>query len=488
MPEQRVPDALVRNYISETGAQKRKTLEKLLSLPDAEHQIYSLIFNGVQRAALRVLVDACKKKKSKTLVKPLVIRDIGRLLDIKDDKARKTACILIGVCAPDECARDLVQALKNEKIRFVRPSIILALGNTSNPERYLKGYIVEQGDAKHVREEQDALKKALEKTVMTKEPNQFMLPDWCILTCVHIGALRAELHARRCRFDSWSEIPGTLHVRTEDISDLRCYVDALYYIGEIGAFSQAVERLDSFGCRGFRYRIEAGGYVQNRRRDIIRTVSDGFSAFGYTDNPSAYSFEIRLMNNGSMYAVFPGDQRFSYRKQSIPASINPVTAASVMRICFPFMKEDVDILDPFCGSGTMLIERAFIKKPRTLVGVDNSGIAIKAACANRKASDLRIALIKGDILGYGAAKYDEIVANMPFGIRVAGHESNVRLYRAFADKLVNLLREKGIAFLYTQEKKLLRDVINANDKLSIVKEEIFISGGLSPTLFIISRS
>jgi 23S rRNA G2445 N2-methylase RlmL len=187
-----------------------------------------------------------------------------------------------------------------------------------------------------------------------------------------------------------------------------------------------------------------------------------------------------------MFAVFR-DERFGYRRQSLPASIHPVTAASVMRICYPYMEENASVLDPFCGSGTMLIERGYIKAARSLVGVDISPAAIKAACENRKHSGLKIALIKADITVYSGGQYDEIVANMPFGIRVSDHDLNLTLYKAFAGKLETLLKSGGRAFLFTQEKKLLRDMIRAKQGLSIIKEEKFESGGLYPTLFIITR-
>ena len=479
-------DALVKSYITEAGAQKKQTLESILGVTNAERHIYGMIFGDSQRAGLRVLADACKKKKSRDIIRPLVIADVDKLLAIGDDKARKTACMLIGLCAPDECADRLARALREEKIRFVRPSIILALGNTSDPARYLSGYAVEPGEAKHVREEQDALKKALSKAEEPQKTGHLNLPAWCTLTSVKISALRAELKEKQCRFNNQSIIPDALDVRTEDMGDLRCYTDALFHIGGIDEYKQAAEKLNAFGCRGLNYRIEAGRCQPEKRRDIIRAVSEGLAEFGYTDNPSAYAFEVRIEEGGGMYAVFP-DNRFGYRKESIPASINPVTAACIMRICKPYMKDEASVLDPFCGSATMLVERGYIKKTSALVGVDISPAAIKAACANRKYSGLSIALIRSDILKYGAAQYDEVISNMPFGIRVSDHESNVKLYRAFFDRLPKLLKEKGVAFLFTQEKKLLRDAIKAQPKFAIVREEKFESGGLYPTLFIIMK-
>ncbi len=476
---------LIEKYISSSGTEKKLLMERILTVHDAERKVYSMIFSGNQRAALRTLADACRKKNSREIIRPFVIKDAGRLISIEDDKARKTAAVLIGLCAPDECAEELSQALKNERIRFVRPSIILALGNTSDPAKYLKDHIIEPGEDKHVREEAEALKKALSKSIPAAQPTDLRLPGGCILTSLNRKALHLELEANDCVFSSNKSIKGAFNIDNGDIKNLRCYEDALYRLGARGEFGEAADILDTIGCHGLSYRIEAGYYSIEKRHEIIREVAEGFYKYGYIDNPSAYSFEIRIIA-GEMYAVFKL-KRFEYRKQSIAASINPVAAASIMRICLPFMKEEASVLDPFCGSGTMLIERGYIKKTSSLVGVDISNIAIKAACDNRKASGLKIALIKGDILGYGGAQYDEIISNMPFGIRVSGHDSNIKLYKAFADKLDKLLKKGGAAFLFTQEKKLLRETIGVKKSFSIINEEVFETGGLSPTLFIIKK-
>ena len=277
-----------------------------------------------------------------------------------------------------------------------------------------------------------------------------------------------------------------LDLKTSDLDKLRCFEQAMYDLGDANDFALAAKKLDAIGCKGCRYRVEAGELPSEQRRDAIRAISEGMARYGYEDNPSAYAFEIRL-KEGHMAAVFPGDKRFAYRKQSIPASINPVTAASIMRICRPYMKENARVLDPFCGSGTMLIERTLILSAQSLVGVDISSTAIKTACENRRASGQKIALIHGDVLQFGASRYDEVVSNMPFGIRVSGHNSNERLYVAFAEKLVNLLEDGGYAFLFTLEKRLLRDVLKNSSALHIVKEELFESGGLSPSLYIIQK-
>lgn len=477
-------EQLVGNYPGLAGDEKKAALEKIRSCENAERRVYGMIGGAQQRCALRVLADLCRSETSRAAVAPLVAQGADKLIGLSDAKARKTAYALIGLCAPDECADKLVDALKNERTQFARPSVILALGNTKEPQRYLKNYVIEPGDPKHMEEERQALKKALGKAAAPQHIGKLSLPKSCLLTWAKREALTAELIEKGLKFTD-SQYDGALRV-TGDISGLRCYTDALYFAAKEGDYEGAAKTLDGIGCRGLSYRIEAGELSAERRKAAIREVSAGLAEYGYIDNPSAYAFELRLKQYG-MYAVFP-DTRFYYRRQSLPASIHPVTAASIVRLCKPYMKQGADVLDPFCGSATLLIERAKAMPSGSLVGVDISPYAIRAAVANRKESGARLALIQGDILGFGASVFDEVISNMPFGHRVSDHAGNVKLYAAFADKLLTLLRPGGYAFLFTQEKRLLRDTVGMKKGLSIRSEEMFESGGLWPTLYIVQRS
>jgi 2-polyprenyl-3-methyl-5-hydroxy-6-metoxy-1,4-benzoquinol methylase len=477
-------EQLVSRYAGLAGEEKKEALARLHGFEDAERRIYDMIFGARQREALRALADLCRSEKSREAVAPLVRRDADRLTALPDAKARKTAYALIGLGAPDACADKLVDALKNERTQFARPSIILALGNTKEPQRYLKNYVIEPGDPKHMEAEREALKKALGKAAQPRKTGRLSLPESCLLTWVNRQALIEELRAAGLHFSDGSE--ADMIRASGDISRLRCRLDALYFTANAGDYAGAAKALDAFGCKGLSYRVETGALPAEQRRDAIREVSAGLAQHGYTDNPSAYAFELRLKESG-MYAVFP-DERFSYRKQTLSASIHPVTAASIIRLCMPYMKEGADVLDPFCGSGTLLIERAKAMNANSLVGVDISPYAIRAAVANRKASGIRFSLIQSDIRDFGAAAFDDVISNMPFGHRVSDHAGNVRLYAAFADKLRTLLKPGGYAFLFTQEKKLLRDTAGARKGFVLRGEEMFESGGLTPTLFIIQRS
>lgn len=475
----------LKKYPILAGTAKKEMLEEMLLQPSADKRIYKEIFGENQRASLRFLVDACKKKKYRESITPLIINDVDKLLAIEDKKARKIAFMLIGICAPNECAQKLVDALETEKIRFVKPSIILAIGNSDNPEKYLSNYMVDPGEIKHVEAEEAALKKALAKTLTGPKDIKVKLPKKTIITAQKLSALIAELNDKKILYERVGY--NGLNIDTENLKNLRCYNEALYYIGTLQDFKKASGVLDSYGCAGSAYRVEAGKLPIAQRNDTIKKISRGLSKFGYTDNPSSYSFEIRPMVDNKLFAVFKDKTRFSYRVETIPASINPVTAACMMQICKPYMKPNADVLDPFCGSGTMLIERGIIKPVNSLVGVDISEVAINAAYSNRDSSGQQISLFRSDFMNFAISKFDEIVSNMPVRNRVSDYESDLRLYNLFVKRLGLLLKNNGVAFLYTQEKKLLRDEIERNNLFRIVKEEIFDSGGIYPTLFIVKR-
>ena len=87
-----------------------------------------------------------------------------------------------------------------------------------------------------------------------------------------------------------------------------------------------------------------------------------------------YKFNYELMkelnNNKQMKDVWESSLRFSYRKNVVAASIHPSLAAMLVSLAKPYLKENAQILDPFCGSSTTGISAN--KLNRRYVGIDNS--------------------------------------------------------------------------------------------------------------------
>jgi 23S rRNA G2445 N2-methylase RlmL len=146
------------------------------------------------------------------------------------------------------------------------------------------------------------------------------------------------------------------------------------------------------------------------------------------------------------------------------------------------------ILDPFAGTGTMLIERSFYNQNLILHGVDIYGEAVKFADENLKAAGVKAQMFKSDILNFKPAeKYDEIISNMPYGLRVSTHKENEMLYEGFLRRIPELLKDNGVLILLTADYTLLKDLARKNN-LQKIDEFVIESGGLLPHLIILNKT
>lgn len=82
----------------------------------------------------------------------------------------------------------------------------------------------------------------------------------------------------------------------------------------------------------------------------------------------------------------------------VAASIHPSLAAMLVSLAKPYLKENAQILDPFCGVGTMLIERDIAQPAREKYGIDIFGPAIEGARENASLAGEKINFIHRDYL------------------------------------------------------------------------------------------
>jgi len=505
----------LKNYNGLTVPQKAEFLG-LIAAPEIL-QIYTLLGrNADNRTLLRLLTDAAKKKPAAETLYSLEMKEgrIRAFLNDADPKTRKNAAALIGACCAREYARALLDALSNEETEFVRPSILLALGKTGDEKalEYLQAYTVKSEVEKHREEEKAALHKAL--SALNSGKGELRVPDIngfpIILTCPpgHADLTMEELDEGGKEYKNFAGIPDSLLLypgRYEETFAYRTFYEALVYLGkcrnalaalqsflENPKFAESIFTL--YGEEEIFYRIEVKGVDHALRKEAIEAAVRAIGHPKLVNSPSNYSFELRLEVGKEFILLFAKpsqqlDKRFDYRLASLPASINPVTAAALMRYVYPYLKRDAEVADPFCGSGTLLFERARAKPYKTLTGIDIQKYAISCALKNEEAARTHARFVCKDILDFiPKVQYDEVLSNMPFGHRVGTHESNEALYRGFARKLSGLLKPRGMAFLYTNDKKLFADTIGKEKVFSIVDETVFASGQMHPSLFILLKN
>lgn len=140
--------------------------------------------------------------------------------------------------------------------------------------------------------------------------------------------------------------------------------------------------------------------------------------------------------------------------------MHPSLAALIMELAAPYLKENAQIIDPFCGVGTMLIERDIRVPAREKYGTDIFGEAIDGARENAALAGEQINFIHRDFFDFRHDYlFDEIVTNMPVRGKMTREQLD-RLYEKFFRKALTILEKEAVIVMYTGEigfvKKQLR--------------------------------
>ena len=505
----------IQGYTSLKLDEKKSRIKDILLLKSPISDIfYILEIDGydkiLKRQAMSVLCDiALKPSHAKTIFKTFTPEYAGQILGTDDPKVRKSCGRLCGIANKKEYNMPIIAAIEIEKTMYVLDSLILALGYTNYSKRsldFLNNYTPKSTEKRHLDNEILAVKKAISSLTVMEKIDSVTLGELPVLLtyCSELsGALISEMDEYELNYKKTDIIKNALSISPKDYADvfgLRCFFEALILIGEYEKISdEDLARLiiansnRLFGLEKFSLRLDVQYLRPLKKQEKIDSLVKLIEKDPrFKSSTSNYQFEIRLIYNYDKVVVTVKipymDDRFSYRKHTIPASIHPVIAASMIRTLRPYLKEDAKVLDPFVGTGTLLYERDYILPCEELVGVDIKKDTIYLAKTNFLKLDIPISFLVSDILNANLNQtFDEIICNMPFGRRVANHDKNEVLYTGFADEIGKLLNVGGHAFLYTNEKNLLKGYLNYQKNLKLLDEIVIEAGGLYPSLFIIKK-
>jgi len=497
---------------------------RILSEPNGSEKLFehahaafdaacALFVEEGSRQAAAFLVRSAKQKEYKEKLLSMDALDAALLASLRDDdpKLRKNAARLMGELKKAAYAGPLILALRCEAQEYARPSMLLALGAIGTPEAVeaLAAFSAGVGEDKHAKAQREALRAARALNVPPPVHGfsglgrayeiELRTPDRLS------GVAAEELRALRFSPDIVSR--DAVRVRTEDLSRVyraRCFHEALFPVAmgvpaDGRAIADAAQGAllsllqDSSDAPGpYGYRIEVRGVTD--RGSLAKAIAASIGDDALVNAPSSYDAELRVEIYGDRANLFLKlytcrDPRFPYRKHTLPASIHPATAAAVLRYALGKPEKGKRVLDPCCGSGTMLFERERLAPCAALTGVDIAKDAIAMARENADAGKSAAQFVRSDLSDFTAHRaYDEVIANLPFGNRVGSHEKNERLYAALLDKLPAWLKPGGIAVLYTMEFTLLKTLVREREKtLELLSQGTTAAGGLMPGIFLLKR-
>ncbi|HEX3081636.1 MAG TPA: methyltransferase domain-containing protein, partial [Candidatus Saccharimonadia bacterium] len=260
-------------------------------------------------------------------------------------------------------------------------------------------------------------------------------------------------------------------------TDLKALVKLLSRPETLGAAVRVYEHLAGRPLPGrivFRVVAQADdvSWRDYRRVDLQTAAQTGIARAypGWRLNAEEAPIEVWLHQVGRQLAVSLRLTRALHiaRRDRVverEAALRPTIAAAMVLASRPG-DEDV-FLDPMCGSGTILLERAQAGRHGLLLGGDIDAAAVRAALANfgPRHKPRRIERMDARKLPLENASVDKYVSNLPWGIKINKPEDLPVLYAQILAEAVRVVRSGGILVLLTSQWDLLKRLVKAQPKL-----------------------
>ena len=472
-------------------------------------KLYEDIMNKTNvRQALSNLRKEIKNEREKERFIRLCKGDYSKLLELlshEDAKTRKNAALLLGELSFQTFLEPLYKAYCLEEQLFIKSSYLQAMISLDYRKymNFFKDKMTElsqialnDDNRKHITEEMRALSDLIvemDGVKMHKFLGYREASDVILLTNRrHIELTMESLKQIEQLDTSKAKIMNAgirLNTNRLDlILPVRTYQEILFLVSgmktcELNPESAANTVINSTimkflnarheGTQPFYFRVELKSKMPlDKKSAFVKKMSaliEQLSERTLINTTSQYEFEIRLIENKEgncnvmvkLYTI--EDDRFSYRKEVIPTSIKPSNAALLVALSKKYMIEDACVLDPFCGVGTMLIERQMQMPANTSYGIDSNSKAIAGARCNMEAAGQIIHFINRDYFDFKHEYlFDEIITNMPFAIGHKSEDEIYDIYEKFFEKSSEHLKKNGIIILYSHNKELVRKMALKN--------------------------
>lgn len=171
------------------------------------------------------------------------------------------------------------------------------------------------------------------------------------------------------------------------------------------------------------------------------------------------------------------------RLERLPWSTNPVVAEVLVRLAK--IRPGHRVVDPFCGTGTILLAVRRRAPEARIAGTDRDPHALRIASRNGVQA---LARATAGALPFKEASVDRVVTNLPFGKQVGSHHDNCVLYPEVLAELDRVLTADGRAVLLTEDKRLLEATVQRQPGLKVVRRRLLRYNGATPTIYELTRS
>lgn len=176
----------------------------------------------------------------------------------------------------------------------------------------------------------------------------------------------------------------------------------------------------------------------------------------------------------------------TYKHEHMPASLRPTVAATMALLTQP--QPDDIILDPLCGAGTLLIERAMLGPYDRAIGGDIEEEAVQRARRNARHAGAGVSWHIWDArtLPLDAGTVTRVLTNLPFGKQIGMSDENADLYQVLASEFARVLRPGGLAVTLTSVDRLWDATLRAGG-WKIAKKIVAVVLGQPASIFVAEK-
>ena len=453
---------------------------------------------------------------------------LAELLKNEDPKIRKNTAIVLGILGSKDTLDMLYEAYTADTVMYNKASYVEAIRKIGY-EKYkdelksrfdeLKKLPVDDENRKHVIDEMKQLVKIFGNGKLVFDG--FSLENECIFTT---NKAFKNVTGDQLKKLPHKDFPSGIIFKTKALADvihIRTYDELLFVPDGIRLVSsdpkKAAKELFDAGVKEFifkRVRIKGEeteqktGYRVNFRTELRskdkQKAADFAKKFSeelevltnweLSNSVSDYDVELRFVENstGKLIVLVKfcilKDERFTYRRETIAATIKPYIAATLMQLAKPYLKGSATVLDPFCGVGTMIAERELAVNAKRYYGIDIFGEAVKKAEVNLKSAGVlkKTDLVTRDFFEFKSSHlFDEIITDMPFATEQKSLFDIEKIYESFFDKADELLDKKAVIVMYSRNPEFVEEYYHLSN--CVIKEDFVIFTKDNCHLFILTR-
>lgn len=248
----------------------------------------------------------------------------------------------------------------------------------------------------------------------------------------------------------------------------------------------------------FRVTTERSGQHSFRAMDVQRLAGSAINQhYGTAVSLDNYDVNVRVdvYDRLCLVSVQQNREALDQRQKKVwqpRIALKTTLAYGMLQLCQ--LEEKTRLLDPFCGSGTILMEAATIFPHLSIYGSDRREEAVTGVKENIRSlgQSAQIHIQQGDARdlaqNYPQNYFQAIVTNPPYGMHLGAEMNFSRLYLKFLRGAEQVLEPGGrLVLLVGKGHGAFKKMISQQTTLILQEERLVKTGGLYPHLLICDR-